>query len=216
MPLEGLILHADASINGVLSFGFSGTNAAATCWGKCQTSRATARDIYEAVHKRVMDAQAQEVTITGEDWEEWSMDGPQRYAEPGDSWIIEFEEDSITYYEKEKTKEELGNKYYLTGTFNDWQYEEMEEDRGNPGLHTANIPIGASLEEQFQIVADKEPHMTFYPETAKCMWKSSHVLGPEDVTRDITWRITGEASDTYRVEFYVSQRGNLSVNWMKE
>merc|ERR1712186_225176 len=165
---EGAPFRAEASYNGVLSFGFGGTNAAAMCWGKnIMTSRQSSnRDIYEIVIQKIANAPAQDVTITGDDWEDWDMEGPDRFTKPGDAWDIEFEEDGVvTYYKKDRDLPYMGGLFYLTGTFNDWEFDTaMEPDSQVKGLFTATITIGSTGEEQFQIIADRDPTMTFFPE----------------------------------------------------
>jgi len=217
---EGLSFQGqDASYTGVMSFGYGGTNATALCWGRnTQTSRTSCGDIYDAINKRVLDAPPQDVTITGEDWEDWEIDGPGPHAAIGESWDIEFEEDNrtVTYYRKERSStEDYGSSYYLTGSFNSWGFELMEPVVGVTGLYEATITIGNSLEEHFQIVADKEPHQTFYPDIPNCALKSAEVKGPDEVSRDYSWKIIGDVADRWRVELFRSERG-LLVTWVRE
>lgn len=218
---EGTPFRAEASFNGVLSFGFGGTNACAMCWGKnIMTSRQSSnKDIYELVIQKIANAPAPDVTITGDDWEDWDMEGPERFSKPGDAWDLEFEEDGVVnYYPKHKELADVGGTYYLTGTFNDWECElAMEPDQQVKGLYTASITIGSGGEEAFQIVADRQPTMTFFPQIPSCMARSVPVEGPkEDPSRENTWVIRDAVGDVYRVEFYRSEVDTFSINWVKE
>lgn len=216
---EGLTFKAENSYNGVLSFGFGGTNACALVWGpNVMTSRAlTTKDLYSQVMDKIMNAPAQEVTITGDDWDEWEMGGPERDSKPGDQWDIEIDEDGVVEYtKKEKEMPEPGAVFYLTGSFNDWSYESLDADDALPGLHSTTIEIGDSGLEEFQVNADQDPAMNFYPGMQQCTMKSAAIKGPGFASRESSWCIKGQAGDRYRVEFYASEAGSVSISWIKE
>merc|ERR1712187_492232 len=163
---EGVPYRAENSVNSVLSFGFGGTNACALCWGPNQmtTRRASQKDKYGAVIQRLADAPAQEVTINGDDWEDWEMEGPDRFSKPNDKWQFEIDEDGEVTYEKvDKDVPELGETMYVTGSFNDWDFDGMEADLSIEGLYSLSITIGDSGTESFQVVSELDPEMTFYP-----------------------------------------------------
>jgi polyketide synthase-associated protein len=216
---EGAVFKNDCSYNGVLSFGFGGTNACASCWGPNQmTSRSgSAKDVYQVVRKKLETAALPEVTITGDNWEEWEMDGPGRNAKFGDVWDVEFDDDgTITWSKQEKEEPDLGNSYDITGTFNDWGYDSLEEDYGVPGLYYTTIVVGDKGEEQFQIVADQDPSHTFHPDLVRCTAKSAAVCGPDEAKKDLAWCLRGREGDKFRVEFFKSDAGSLSVSWVLE
>jgi 3-oxoacyl-(acyl-carrier-protein) synthase len=215
---EGITFKSENSYNGVLSFGFGGTNACAMSWGQnVMTSRGIAsKDMYELVLKKMVTAPAQDVTITGDDWEEWEMGGPERDAKPGDKWDVEFDDDgACAYYKQEKDTLDLGNSYFLTGSFNDWGYDSLEAEDAVPGLYSTVFILGASGQEQFQVVADQEASMTFYPEMTNCPVKSAPVEGPAKASKENCWVISGMPGDSYRVEFYRSEADTLSISWLK-
>jgi len=216
---ENVTFRAEASYNGVLSFGFGGTNACATVWGVNQmTSRGvgTNKDLYSLFIRKMQDAPPQEVTIVGDDWEDWEMGGPDKDARFNDIFEVELDPDGVvSYWKKDKEVPDMGCPYYITGTFNDWKYEEMEADASVPGLFYASIRITANVEEEFQILADKEPKMTFHPSTRTSM-KSSTVRGPEETKRENCWCVRGSKGERYRVEFYRSDTGAATVSWLRE
>jgi hypothetical protein len=175
------------------------------------------KDVYSACMNKLMEAPAQEVTVNGDDWDNWEMEGPERDAKPGDKWEFEIDADGEVTYEKiDKVMPELGSSYYLTGTFNDWDYESMESDMMVDGLYSVSVTISSQGSEEFQVVADMDAEMTFYPEMPKCVHKSAPVKGPGKVTKENTWCITATPGSQYRVEFYRSNVGTVSISWIKE
>lgn len=149
---EGCTFQADNSYNSVQSFGFGGTNACAMCWGSnCMTSPAMAsKYIFQVVIQRV-DAPAQEVTITGDDWEEWEIDFPIKDPKPSDKWDVEIDDDGmVTYMKQEKEPQDVGGEYHLSGTFNNWGHEPCMADHSLDGLDVAKITIEAFGFEEFQ------------------------------------------------------------------
>lgn len=216
---EGLPFKGESSYNGVLSFGFGGTNASATCWGVNQvTSRTNASKSIDSVAlKKVQDAPAQEVTITGADWEDWDMEGPEKDAKPGDTWEIELDDDgSLIYTRVEKDTPDLGSAYDITGTFNDWKLDPLEPSMEVNGLYTALVEVGPTGSVDFQIVADEDRGMTFFPDVSKCRLKSALVCGPDQAERENCWCIVGTPGERYRVEFYKSDADTLSVSWIRD
>merc|ERR1712050_469370 len=191
---EGCPYQYENSFNSVLSFGFGGTNACAMCWGPNQmTSRSMeSKDIYAACMNKLAEAPAQEVTINGDDWDNWEMEGPERYAKPGDKWEFEIDEDGEVTYEKiDKVLPDAGISFYLTGTFNEWDYSSMESDMEIEGLWSMNITLGSSGEETFQVVGDSDPDVTYYPEQERCPFKSAPIKGPGKAEKEKAWCLRG-------------------------
>jgi len=215
---EGCVLRGDSSVSGVLSFGFGGTNACAQVWGtNILTSRAASgADAYTRIVRKLKDAPPPEVTITGSDWEEWEVGGPGRFTRTGEKWAIDVDDEGVlTYYEADEDDVDLGSDYFLSGTHNGWSYDSMEPDAMLAGLFKGFVTVGASGEEQFQVVADESAAMTFHPEDPLTTRKSSPVKGPDDSSRENAWCIRGEEGEQFRVEFYVSESNVASVTWIK-
>jgi len=219
MTTENITFRAEASFNSVLSFGFGGTNACATVWGVNQmTSRGvgTNKDLYSLFIRKMQDAPPQELTIVGDDWEDWEMGGPDKDARFNDVFEVELDPDGVvSYWKKDKEVPDLGSSYFLTGTFNDWRYDEMEADPNVPGLYFSTIRIATNVEEEFQVVAGQDPKMTFHPSNRTAL-KSASVRGPEETKRENCWCVRGGKGERYRVEFYRSETGAATVSWMKE
>lgn len=216
---EGQPYRFDSSYNGVLSFGFGGTNACVQVWGKnLMTSRAAgSKDAFKVVLDKIQKAPPQAVTINGEDWEDWEMDGPGKNVEPGQSWdICILSDGTVQYVEREPDVKDLGTFYYITGSFNNWARIPMEQDDMLDGLYSVVITIGNSGEELFQIVADDDEEMTFFPAIARCHWKSTEVKGPAAAPRDKAWSVTAYPGQMVRVEFAKAENNKVSVMWFNE
>mmetsp|Transcript_28568 Transcript_28568/g.62136 ORF Transcript_28568/g.62136 Transcript_28568/m.62136 type:complete len:923 (-) Transcript_28568:57-2825(-) len=216
---EGCTFRADASYNGVLSFGFGGTNACATLWGtNIMTSRAMrSKDMVSHMLKRVYDAPAQEVTITGDDWEEWEIDFPVRDPKPTDKWDVELDEDGMVLYVKQDPQpQDVGSDYFVSGSFNGWGHEPMMADSGLPGLFVAEVTLGPSGHEEFVVNADQDAGLSFYPAQPFCVQKNSEVLGPGKADKDHSWSIRGSEGERYRVEFFLGKARTASVSWIRE
>lgn len=216
---EGNTYRFESSYNGCLSFGFGGTNACAQVWGKNYvTSRAAGtKDAFKTLIDKIQKAPPQEVTITSENWEDWDMDGPGKDVKRSQSWDIAIMSDgTVQYLERPEEIKDLGTYYYVASSANGWQYDAMEQDDMLEGLYSTTLQIGQSGEETFQIVADEDEDMTFYPAAANCHWKSAEVKGPEKASGGKAWCIAGYPGETYRIEFCKSSKDKVSVMWFKE
>jgi len=144
------------------------------------------------------------------------MDGPQRDSKPNDKWYIEFDEEGEVCYELvDRYRPGMGESFTLTGTFNDWDHDILEDDLLVEGLYACSIVLGSKGEETFQVVADRDEDMTFHPDIAKCTSKSFPVKGPDKVDKEKAWCIKGDPGSQYRVEFFKSDF-SISVSWIKE
>lgn len=216
---EGQIYRKNTSYNGVLSFGFGGTNACAQVWGdNTLTSRAVGtKDTFKAVIRKIQDAPPQEVTINGENWEEWEMDGPGKESKTNQSWDVAINSDgTVQYLERSEEVKDLGTFYYLTGSANGWALDAMEQDDMLEGLYSTTLTLGPSGTEVFQIVADEDRDMTFFPAASNCHWKSTAVKGPEPASNDKAWLVSGYPGETYRIEFTKSSKDKVSVMWFRD
>jgi len=212
------MFRCDNSLVSVLSFGFGGTNACAMSRGENRmTTRSFAhKDTYNLAVKKLSEAPAQEVTINGEDWEDWEMDGPDRFSKPNDKWEFEVDLEGEATYEKiDVFGRELGGSYYLTGSMNSWDYGQFVPDLLVEGLYSVSVFIGETGQEHFQVVADMDQELTFHPGSASCTRKSAPVLGP-DAEAQGKWCIKDSPGSVYRIEFYKSEMNTLSLSWCRE
>lgn len=221
---EGVTFRADASYNGVLSFGFGGTNACATVWGtNCMTSRAVAsKDAYDLAYRRVLSLHAQPVAMPSLDWEDWEMDFPPRNPRPDDVWDVEFDDaGGALFSRRSRTIPELSAGACLSGSFNDWGCLELEVEHGAPGLLSACVTIGHSGFEDFQVLSGAvafpscgagEPTraLSWVPArsagaSGPCLQPSAARLCAGAAPSDGAWRIAGTEGDQYLVEFHLLQ-----------
>jgi len=217
-PTEGLAMRYDTSYNGVLSFGFGGTNACAQVWGlNVWNSRVGGgKSSHQQFMDTVRDAPVQEVLIAGDDWEDWEMAGMERDAKDGDRWAVEIDEEGGVHYHRSfERHKDLGDTYQLAGTFNGWEMEELEMDEAIHGLYAATVSVGASGAEHFQILVDGNTDMIFHPSSPSCTRRSEKVQGPDAAGRDHAWCIQGREGDKFRIEFYRSEGDHLSINWIR-
>mmetsp|Transcript_6681 Transcript_6681/g.14618 ORF Transcript_6681/g.14618 Transcript_6681/m.14618 type:complete len:939 (+) Transcript_6681:75-2891(+) len=219
---EGITARASASIHGVLSFGFGGTNSCAQVWGEdLLTSRggyAQSADLPKLLMDKVHRAPPPEVTITGPDWEDWEVEGPGRQPKAGEVWGLRLDEDGVVSFERrQRDEEDLGShSYFAAGSYNNWSFEQLEPDDMLSGLHYTTMVLGQSGEEQFQIVANSDMSMVFSPTSTSCTQRSCAINGPSSASREYAWCIRGKPGDRYRIEWYISESNSCSVNWYIE
>jgi len=219
---EALVCQYDSAYSGVSSFGFGGTNAHAMAYGKNTiTSRGTGqRDFRKAMRDRIATAAPPEITMLGEDPEEWESNGmPIDEDKIGKLYQVEVLEGGKTIWREVvgTPSARRGERFYLSGTFNAWGMQLLEPDAEIPSLHSAEIAIGDMGEELFYIICDEDPDMVYYPTQARCTRKVVPIAGPEPVTgdpEDSSWSIAARPGTRYRVEFHVAE-SSVSVTWMR-
>jgi len=215
---ESIVMRSQASYNGVLSFGFGGTNASATVWGQnTMTSRGALGDPHKAAIKRIGSALAPEVHMTGQHWEEWTVEGDHLNGRVGDEWNVEISGDlSVSFTEKDKEQKHDVSEYFIEGSFNDWKHLKLETDSRLIGLYGAEVTIGSSGEEVFRVVAEQDAQKSFYPSCEKCWLKSGPVLGPQSPpSQDTAWCLRGAVGDRFHIEFYRSESQPASISWFR-
>mmetsp|Transcript_59827 Transcript_59827/g.110771 ORF Transcript_59827/g.110771 Transcript_59827/m.110771 type:complete len:942 (+) Transcript_59827:80-2905(+) len=213
---EKVVMSEDAAYTGVSSFGFGGTNAHAQAWGRnVMTSRGTLQiDTSKAFIQKLMHAPAAEITMNGEDALDWETTGLPPDIKPGDKFKVELDEDGVAIWEvQEEDDENFGDDFYIQGTFNSWEPEALEPHERIPGLWIGEIVVGKSGEEEFQVLADEDKDMVYYPGMIQCTYKSAPVLGPAGASKEYSWMIKGEPGQKFRIEFFQSGR-SMSVLWM--
>lgn len=106
--------------------------------------------------------------------------------------------------------------YYVTGTFNDWEFLPMEKDTSKPDTWSAVADFSPGSE--FQIVRNKDWYQVFYPAepwaTGSAVSRVS-VLGPDELGEGLNWYL-GPSSGTYRIEFtriFDEGEDKITVSW---
>jgi polyketide synthase-associated protein len=223
MISEGLTCHYDSAYSGVSSFGFGGTNAHAMAYGKnTTTSRGTGqRDFRAAMRDKISSAPPPEILVMGNNPEEWETTGmPSDEDKIGKFFQVEVLEDGKAIWREVvgAAAGSKGERFYLSGSFNNFGMERMEQDDHIRTLFSCNITMGASGEELFNIICDEDPFMCYYPEQPRCTRKACPIIGPEppppEGKEEATWCIVGEPGSSYKVEFHCTDK-STSVTWLK-
>nr|AQS99218.1 type I polyketide synthase [Gambierdiscus excentricus] len=219
MLAEVVTMREDSAYSGVSSFGFGGTNAHAEAWGSnIMTSRGgRLLDPQAAFQRKLAKAPPAEITINGDNVEEWETTGPDPRAEPGTCWRVELDEDGEIVWERDDDNDLrwFGDEFFLRGTHNDWRPEPMERDDVILGLWIGQVTLGPTGVEEFQVVADNNLDMVYHPEVSRCESKLAVVKGPDDAGKDLTWAIRGKEGDVFRIEFF-QQDSFTSTLWLKQ
>lgn len=216
---QNVMMRGDSAVTGVSSFGFGGTNAHAEAWGRnVMNSRSIAAQDPKAVfQKKLQNSPPAEITMSGDDWEDWETTGIDPGAEPGTLYKVILEDDGTARWEKDDAyeTEPQGEEFYIQGTHSNWDPVALERHATIPDLWTGTIELGSSGQEQFQIVADENQNMVYRPNSEMCTLKASPMAGPSSADREHAWLVRGSPGDSFRVEFFLQGRSK-SILWVKE
>jgi len=95
----------------------------------------------------------------------------------------------------------LAGTYFIAGTWNNWQLQEMTRDETSPGVWYFDITIKLFAEE-FQIARNMDWNQVLYPNRPEAAGDgSAEVLGPDDFGHGLNWYLKGATGETFRVEF---------------
>jgi len=214
---EGSTLTADSVYSGVSSFGVSGTNGHCLAYGKnvCSSRGAGQKNIMSLMRQRIVSSPPQ-VVQCGRGWEEWQSTGRPHNPTPGAMYQVEVtQEGGANWREVESPELRIpGGPFYIQGSFNNWQMDKMYPDENIYGLHVAEVEMGETGEETFQIVYDFNESMVFYPCEQQCKRKSAQMLGPHPApSKKDAWLIQDHPETLYRIEFFVSGPA-MHVTWI--
>jgi polyketide synthase-associated protein len=214
---DTIYLENDSSFCGVSSFGFGGTNAHGEAWGKnIYTSRGVLKQNPKmAFQRKLARAPVAEITMNGDNVDDWETTGIDPRGNPGDKWTIEIDDDGAATWEKvEEDMVEFGDEFFIQGTHNAWATDAMERHDSISGLWTGEISLDSTGVAEFQIIADGDAEKVYHPPEAKCARRSAPVQGPEACDKEKAWVLTGPPYASFKIEFFIGENSR-SVIWMK-
>mmetsp|Transcript_59166 Transcript_59166/g.190309 ORF Transcript_59166/g.190309 Transcript_59166/m.190309 type:complete len:1000 (-) Transcript_59166:277-3276(-) len=116
------------------------------------------------------------------------------------------------------TNQVIEGKYYLTGGFNAWGYEELERSDTTAGLYTKEVRLLRGGDD-FQIVRNKDRRQVFHPAVPGDRGGSGAARGPDSEGQDFAWSLHGKAGDVFLIEFSRTLENGLDakrISWRLE
>mmetsp|Transcript_37137 Transcript_37137/g.56170 ORF Transcript_37137/g.56170 Transcript_37137/m.56170 type:complete len:168 (-) Transcript_37137:123-626(-) len=159
--------------------------------------------------------------MLSEDPEDWETNGmPVGEDQIGKVFQVEILEDGRAIWREVVTAPPafFGDRFSLSGTFNNWDFEPMSPDPDVPNLYFTELIVGDSGEELFHIAANEDRGLAYYPrDTPRCTFKAEPIVGPEDVdaNEECCWAILATPGTRYRIEFHCTPH-SISVNWLRK
>lgn len=99
------------------------------------------------------------------------------------------------------------SQFYVAGSWNDWNLQEMTPDENRPGLYSATAVLWRSGGE-FQILRNRDWAQVLHPSSSSSD-KLDAAAGPDDKGHGLNWSLKGQAGDVFRIE--LRRSGELGV-----
>merc|ERR1712061_376961 len=88
----------------------------------------------------------------------------------------------------------IGERFSIAGSWNAWNLEPMILSEEITGLYTTEVQLDSEGVGTFNIVADEDSNMTYYPALPSCTRKAAEIIGPAAIgqdSEDAFWFIQG-------------------------
>merc|ERR1712217_504808 len=84
-----------------------------------------------------------------------------------------------------------GHTHYVTGSFNNWTFGDMETDEEYPDVKVFYFKIGKHGREEFQIILDQNLNMRMYPANHCEAPGAGLPYGPDRKGKGKNWEVAG-------------------------
>mmetsp|Transcript_104417 Transcript_104417/g.295084 ORF Transcript_104417/g.295084 Transcript_104417/m.295084 type:complete len:588 (-) Transcript_104417:51-1814(-) len=108
-------------------------------------------------------------------------------------------------------------RYYVAGSWSDWDMEPMTADTVQEGLFYKDVTFD-TWGGEFQIVRNMDWDQAIYPTYSRATSDEAEILGPAESAPMLTWYLNAQRHQTYRIEFYRQVGGDIDtkkVSWRR-
>jgi len=111
-------------------------------------------------------------------------------------------------------------RYYVSGSWNNWSFEEMEESGGVAGLYRATVQV-TRRDTLFTIVRNEDWHQMIYPSYQYARGgQENPIFGPDEQGRGFQWLLEGTPGDMYDIELQLNRGGDgcatYNISWHRK
>jgi len=112
----------------------------------------------------------------------------------------------------EQFQRERVSQFYICGSWNDWNLQEMTEQ--SPGVYQSTAVLWRNGGE-FQILRNRDWSQVLHPAAPRTSLEAlGSVEGPDEKGHGFNWFLNGLAGDSFRIEF-TRLEGEMRVTWEK-
>lgn len=194
---EALVFENDTAHAGVSSFGYGGTNGHCLAYGKnlCTSRGPAQKDIMSVVAGRIKRGGPPEIQMEGNYEEWWTTGVPHLTVRDNSFFHVEISQVGKVLWREivEPALPLCHGQFFIQGSFNEWQPENLLASDTLDGLFTCVVTLGKSGAESFQVFHE-DPSWVFFPIERLCTRKSTPITGPMPApSREDAWLIRGQS-----------------------
>jgi len=114
----------------------------------------------------------------------------------------------------QSTEDDHWMQYFLTATWNNWQFTPMSTDPFHRDVHRYRVQIGPSYFEEFKIVGEKDWDLQLYPDLEHADEAEAVMCGPDSRGHGFNWRISGRPGQLFEIVLNMSEPDRRqTVTW---